>query len=104
MLKLGFDISKIDKMFVDAIGIDRNSTTIVESLVDLARNVRMDVMAERVENFEPVTHLRTLGVRLARSYVFAPPLPRSSFLQLVEATDPLQPAAADATERIRVSA
>ena len=104
MLKLGFDISKIDKMFVDAIGTDRNSTTIVESLVDLARNVRMDVMAERVENFEPVTHLRTLGVRLARSYVFAPPLPRSSFLQLVEATDPLQPAAADATERIRVSA
>ena len=104
MLKLGFDISKIDKMFVDAIGIDRNSTTIVESLVDLARNVRMDVMAERVENFEPVTHLRTLGVRLARSYVFAPPLPRSSFLQLVEATDSLQPAAADATERIRVSA
>jgi len=104
MLKLGFDIIKIDKMFVDAIGTDRNSTTIVESLVDLARNVRMDVMAERVENFEPVTHLRTLGVRLARSYVFAPPQPRSSFLQLVEATDPLQPAAADATERIRVSA
>ena len=104
MLKLGFDIIKIDKMFVDGIGTDRNSTTIVESLVDLARNVRMDVMAERVENFEPVTHLRTLGVRLARSYVFAPPLPRSSFLQLVEATDPLQPAAADATERIRVSA
>ena len=104
MLKLGFDIIKIDKMFVDAIDTDRNSTTIVESLVDLARNVRMDVMAERVENFEPVTHLRTLGVRLARSYVFAPPLPRSSFLQLVEATDPLQPAAADATERIRVSA
>jgi len=67
MLKLGFDIIKIDKMFVDAIGTDRNSTTIVESLVDLARNVRMDVMAERVENFEPVTHLRTLGVRLARS-------------------------------------
>jgi len=66
MLKLGFDIIKIDKMFVDAIGTDRNSTTIVESLVDLARNVRMDVMAERVENFEPVTHLRTLGVRLGR--------------------------------------
>jgi len=104
MLKLGVDIIKIDKMFVDAIGTDRNSTTIVESLVDLAPNVRMDVVAEGVENFEPVMHLRTLGVRLARGYVFAPPLPGSSFLQLVEATDPLQPAAADATERIRASA
>src|SRR5262249_17367288 len=104
MLKLGVDIIKIDKMFVDAIGTDRNSTTIVETFVDLARNMRMDVVAEGVGNFEPVMHLRTLGVRLARGYVFAPPLPGSSFLQFVEATDPLQPAAADATERIRASA
>jgi len=74
MLKLGVDIIKIDKMFVDAIGTDRNSTTIVETFVDLARNMRMDVVAEGVENFEPGMHLRTLGVRLARGYVFAPPL------------------------------
>ncbi len=92
MLKLGVDIIKIDKMFVDAIGTDRNSTTIVETLVDLARNMRMDVVAEGVENFEQVMHLRTLGVRAAQGYVFAPPLPGSSFLQLVEALDPLQPA------------
>lgn len=104
MLKLGVDIIKIDKIFVDAIGTDRNSTTIVETLVDLARNMRMDVVAEGVENFEQVTHLRALGVRLAQGYVFAPPLPGSSFLQLVEAIDPLQPAGTDATERIRASA
>ena len=61
-------------------------------------------MAEGVENFEQVMHLRALGVRLAQGYVFAPPLPGSSFLQLVEAIDPLQPAGTDATERIRASA
>ena len=104
MLKLGVDIIKIDKIFVDAIGTDRNSTTIVETLVDLADNMRMDVVAEGVENFDQVMHLRTLGVRLAQGYVFAPPLPGSSFLQLVDAIDPLQPAAADVTERIRASA
>ena len=97
MLKLGVDIIKIDKMFVDAIGTDRNSTTIVETLVDLAHNMRMDVVAEGVENFEQVMHLRALGVRSAQGYVFAPPLPGSSFLQLVEAIDPLQPAATDVT-------
>jgi len=95
MLKLGVDIIKIDKMFVDAIGTDRNSTTIVETLVDLAHNMRMDVVAEGVETFEQVTHLRELGIRSAQGYVFAPPLPGSSFLQLVEAIDPL-PAAAPA--------
>jgi sensor c-di-GMP phosphodiesterase-like protein len=89
MLKLGVDIIKIDKMFVDAIGTDRNSTTIVETLVDLAHNMRMDVVAEGVENFEQVMHLRNLGVRSAQGYVFAPPLPGSSFLRLVEAMDTL---------------
>ena len=93
MLKLGVDIIKIDKMFVDAIGTDRNSTTIVETLIDLAHNMRMDVVAEGVENFEQVMHLRELGVRSAQGYVFAPPLPGSSFLRLVDAIDPL-PAAA----------
>ena len=89
MLKLGVDIIKIDKMFVDSIGTDRNSTTIVETLVDLAHNMRMDVVAEGVENFEQVMHLRELGIRSAQGYVFAPPLPGSAFLQLVESLDPL---------------
>jgi sensor c-di-GMP phosphodiesterase-like protein len=89
MLKLGVDIIKIDKMFVDAIGTDRNSTTIVETLVDLAHNMRMDVVAEGVENFEQVMHLRERGVRQAQGYVFAPPLPGRAFLQLVEAIDPI---------------
>ena len=94
MLKLGVDIIKIDKMFVDAIGTDRNSTTIVETLVDLAHNMRMDVVAEGVENFEQVMHLRELGVRSAQGYVFAPPLPGSAFLQLIEAIEPLSRSAA----------
>jgi sensor c-di-GMP phosphodiesterase-like protein len=103
MLKLGVDIIKIDKMFVDAIGTDRNSTTIVETLVDLAHNMRMDVVAEGVETFEQVIHLRDLGIRSAQGYVFAPPLPGSAFLQLVEAIDPLpvaEPAARQAGNRL----
>jgi sensor c-di-GMP phosphodiesterase-like protein len=93
MLKLGVDIIKIDKMFVDSIGTDRNSTTIVETLVDLAHNMRMDIVAEGVESFDQVVHLRDLGIRSAQGYVFSPPLPGGAFLKLVEAIDPL-PAAA----------
>ena len=107
MLKLGVDIIKIDKMFVDAIGTDRNSTTIVETLVDLAHNMRMDVVAEGVENFEQVMYLRELGVRSAQGYVFAPPLPGKSFLQLIEAMDPqaaAQPAPDVALTEAEVSA
>jgi len=88
MLKLGVDIIKIDKMFIDALGTDRNSNTIIETLIDLAQNMRMEIIAEGVESFEQVVQLRELGVRSAQGYVFAPPLPGSAFLKLVEAIDP----------------
>lgn len=90
MLKLGVDIIKIDKVFIDSIGTDRNSNTIIETLIDLAQNMRMDIVAEGVESFEQVVALRELGIRSAQGYVFSPPLPGSSFLQLVEAIDPLK--------------
>jgi EAL domain-containing protein (putative c-di-GMP-specific phosphodiesterase class I) len=88
ILKLGADIIKIDKMFIDALGSDNHSTTIIETLVDLAGSMRMDVIAEGVETFEQVAALRERGVRTAQGYVFAPPLPARSFLQLLEAIDP----------------
>ncbi len=88
ILKLGADIIKIDKMFVDALGSDNHSSTIIETLVDLAASMRMDIIAEGVETFEQVIALRERGIRTAQGYVFAPPLPGSSFLKLVEAIDP----------------
>jgi len=89
MLKLGVDIIKIDKIFIDALGHDSSSSTIIETLVDLARNMRMDIVAEGVENFEQVIALRERGIRAAQGYVFAPPLPGRSFLELMAAIDPL---------------
>jgi sensor c-di-GMP phosphodiesterase-like protein len=93
MLKLGVDTIKIDKVFIDAISTERNSATIIETLIELARNLRMDIVAEGVETFEQVVLLRDLGIRAAQGYVFAPALPASSFLQLIEAIDPLPQAA-----------
>jgi sensor c-di-GMP phosphodiesterase-like protein len=93
LLKLGVDIIKIDKLFVDAIGAERHSAVIINSLVELARSMRMDIVAEGVESFEQVAHLRDQGIGLAQGYVFAPPLPLSSFVQLLDAADPvLEPA------------
>jgi sensor c-di-GMP phosphodiesterase-like protein len=95
ILKLGVDIIKIDKMFIDAIGIDRSSTAIIETLVDLAHNMRMDIVAEGVETFEQVICLRDRGIRAAQGFVFAPPLPGASLLQLIEAIEPLPVTAAE---------
>jgi sensor c-di-GMP phosphodiesterase-like protein len=88
LMKLGVDIIKIDKMFIDAIGTERYSQTIIETLVELARTMKMEVVAEGVESFEQVEYLRLKGVHEAQGYVFAPPLPAGSYLALVNAMEP----------------
>jgi sensor c-di-GMP phosphodiesterase-like protein len=87
VLKLGVDVIKIDKMFVDALGTESSSTAIIETLVDLARNMDIEIIAEGVETFEQVIALREHGIQAVQGYVFAPPLPSVSFLRLLEATD-----------------
>jgi len=88
ILKLGVDIIKIDRLFVEAIRTDTHTQAIVATLVDLARNLRMSIIAEGVEHFEQVVYLRNQGIAAAQGYCFAPPLPGSVFIQLVRAIDP----------------
>jgi len=87
ILKLGVDIIKIDRLFVEAIKTDPHTQAIVGTLVDLARNLRMKIIAEGVEHFEQVAYLREHGISAAQGYRFAPPLPGSVFAQLVQAID-----------------
>lgn len=90
LLKLGVDQMKMDKLFVDAIGTDRYSTAIIDTLVKLAADLNIDFVAEGVETFEQVAYLREHGVESAQGYVFSPPLPGSLFLNLIDALDPVR--------------
>lgn len=89
ILKLGVDIIKIDKLFVEAIKTERQAQAIVETLVGLARDLRMQIVAEGVEQIDQVEYLRDHGISAAQGYVFAPPLPGAAFIRLIEAIDPL---------------
>lgn len=84
--KLGIDIIKIDKMFIDTLGDDEaGSSTIVDTLVELAGNLGMGIIAEGVEKMEQIARLRELGVSAAQGYIFAPPLPGKLYIDLAEA-------------------
>jgi len=89
LLKLGANCIKIDKMFIDAIGTERYSTPIIETLVELANRMRMEVYAEGVETLDQVRYLRDRGIVLAQGYAFARPLPGPQFRELLEAAHPL---------------
>ncbi len=83
--KLGIDIIKIDKMFIDSLGMDASSATIVDTLVELAGNLGMGIIAEGVENIDQIERLRELGVTAAQGYIFAPPLPAKLYIELANA-------------------
>jgi sensor c-di-GMP phosphodiesterase-like protein len=97
ILKLGVDIIKIDKLFVEAIKTERHAQAIVETLVSLARDLRMQIVAEGVERVDQVEYLREHGISAVQGYVFAPPLPGPAFVTLIEAIDPL---GADGTKAV----
>lgn len=86
--RLGMDVVKIDKIFVDSIDADTTSAPIVDTLVELATNLGMSVVAEGVETLDQVRYLKMRGVDTAQGYLFAPPLPASSYLQLLDAMMP----------------
>ena len=86
--KLGVDIIKIDKSFVDTIATARQSQAITTTVVGLARALDLQIIAEGVETFDQVSHLRQFGINAAQGYVFAPPLPGSAFLELIKRLDP----------------
>ncbi len=89
LLKLGVDQMKMDKMFVDAIGSDRYSTAIIETLVKLAADLNIEFVAEGVETFEQIAYLKEHGVDAAQGYVFSPPLPGPLYLELIQALHPV---------------
>jgi sensor c-di-GMP phosphodiesterase-like protein len=102
MLKLGVDIIKIDRIFVEAIGTESRSKAIIETLIDLAANMRMEIVAEGVETFDQVTYLRERGIKAAQGFIFAPALPAATFLRLLDAMEPCsEPAPQGPSEKDR---
>lgn len=77
--KLGVDIIKIDKMFIDNIGTDHSSQTIVDTLVELGHQLGLGIIAEGVERTDQVEHLKSIGVATAQGYIYSPPIPAAAF-------------------------
>ena len=72
--RLPKDDLKIDKSFIDGLGVNAEDTAIVKTIVDLAHDLGLQVTAEGVENTEQAVHLREVGCDLAQGNLFSTPL------------------------------
>ncbi|MCW2996565.1 MAG: hypothetical protein JWN65_114 [Solirubrobacterales bacterium] len=68
------DMLKIDRSFVTDLEHRTDDETIVGAIVNMARSLRVEVIAEGVETVEQARRLYELGCRLGQGYYYARPL------------------------------
>jgi diguanylate cyclase len=76
---------KIDRSFVTGLTRDARSRQLARSMIDLAHNLGMLVVAEGVEDEPTLDLLRHLGCDRAQGYFISAPLPSAEFLALLAA-------------------
>jgi EAL domain-containing protein (putative c-di-GMP-specific phosphodiesterase class I) len=82
--KLPIGTLKIDKSFVDGLPDDKDDAAIVASVVSIAKNLGLDLVAEGVESLEQLEFLRGLDCCGGfQGYLFAKPLPVLEFQRLL---------------------
>ena len=70
---------KIDRSFINHPLLDQKDRVIIGSIIDMARNLNIDVISEGVETKEQADFLINLGCRRAQGFLYDRPMPREKF-------------------------
>lgn len=68
------DVLKVDRSFVSRMGDNDTNSEIVRTIISLAHNLGLKVVAEGAETTEDVARLRALGCEYVQGYYYAQPL------------------------------
>ncbi len=78
-----FDTLKIDKDFVQDMGIEGKGLQLVKAMMLLARDFEMSLIAEGVEESDQLDRLKAMGCKLIQGYYFSKPLPATEIHKLL---------------------
>ncbi len=79
------DVLKIDRSFVDGLGPSGEGHEIVRTIMSLANNLDIHVVAEGVETPEQLAALKALRCEFAQGYAFSPPVGREAAEEMLAA-------------------
>lgn len=95
--RLPFDTLKIDRSFVNAVGDHGENSEILQTIVSLAKNLRMRVIAEGIETEHQLKILQNLNCEYGQGYLMSKPLPADVMQELLYEKTFWLPAAKDET-------
>ena len=72
---LPIDHLKIDRSFVRDMAVDANDAAIVSAIINMARSLKIETIAEGVETAQHALRLASLGCDYAQGYYYSAPLP-----------------------------
>lgn len=79
----GFDELKIDRSFVAAMAGDQQAIAIIQTIIALAQNLDMKLVAEGIETEKQVILLSAMGCRVGQGYFFGKPMTAASLKDLL---------------------
>lgn len=90
-MKLDIDSLKIDKFFIDGIGLKKSNEAIIKSSIFLAKEMGMNIVAEGVEKKEQFHFLLHQGCHQIQGYLYSKPVKEDEFKKLLYGDGPLVP-------------
>ncbi|HCL85566.1 MAG TPA: hypothetical protein DIC45_03465 [Comamonadaceae bacterium] len=75
---------KIDRSFVQHLGESHSDDVVVQTILGMARNLALDVVAEGVETQQQCDFLAVHGCEVYQGYLFARPMPVGEFEEYVK--------------------
>ena len=76
---------KIDKSFVRDVATNPEDATIISTIVQMGRNLNMDVVAEGVEDEDQLSFLQRLDCTYVQGLLFGQPMSAENYLELLMA-------------------
>ncbi len=77
------DALKIDKSFIDTVGQDAASSSVASHIIDMAKTLRVQVIAEGIEREEQASYLQSRGACFGQGWLFSEPLSAADFIGYV---------------------
>ena len=98
--RLPLDTLKMDRSFVSRMTEDPKSVEVIEAILNVARALQLDVVAEGVETAEQLDELGQLGCEYVQGFLYSRPVPaRAARLLVAETHHPRCEPTAERTTR-----